>query len=398
MAAIVAVSIAIAIWDTGTEHEIGIVDRTGVLYPRLEKLDEKRYHDVSHVPEDSLRSMVISEQIEGFIVFTEANIESDKNAELVYSGSGGIQLVTNLRDDIREVIRQERLERANVSEAVKKIYESRPGLDTRKLTEEGVETEDNLGLLTGIGITMGILIFGIVLGYGGLLTRSVIEEKTSRIIEIVASSVKPVELLLGKMSGVGALAVTQVGIWIAAALGISAVAAPIAGMVMESQTENLQAAGEAAQSAGSAMFEIPSIEVSLIIYFFIFLILGFMIYGSLFAAIGSAADSETDTQQFMFPVMLPIMIAYFLLFRVFEAPDSSLAVITSLVPFFSPILMITRIAITDVPVWQTGLSILLMTGTFAATIWFSAKIYSVGILSYGKSAGFKELMQWIRQG
>lgn len=398
MAAFIGIMVGISIWDTGTQHTVAIVDQTGVLYPRFQQLDAERYTDASNVPIDTLRLQVMSEQIDGFIVFTEENIESDKNAELVYGGSGGIQFLTNLRDDVREVIRQERLERANVSDEVKNIYESRPGIDSRKLTEEGIETEDNTGLLTGVGVIMGILVFGIVTGYGGLLTRGVIEEKTSRIIEVVTSSVKPIELLCGKITGVGALAVTQVAIWIAAAFGLTAVAGPVATMLMQSQVENTQTAEQAAQTVDSSMFTMPSIEPSLIVLFFIFLVFGYLIYSTLFAAIGSAADSETDTQQFMFPVMVPIFIAYFLLFRVMEAPDTSLAVISSLIPFFTPIIMITRIAITDVPVWQTGLSLILMALTFWGMLWLSAKIYSVGILNYGKSANFKELVKWIRQG
>jgi len=400
MAGIVAVSIAIAVWETEPEQTIGIVDHTGALYTRLAELNGERYLNLTAHPEDTLRAMVMAEQIDGFIIFGEENITSDADAELVYGGSGGIQLLSTLESDVREVIRQERLDRANVSDEVKRIYESRPGLNTRKLTKEGVETEDNLGLLTGIGVLMGVIIFGIVLGYGGLLTRSVVEEKTSRIIEIVTSSVKPIELLFGKITGVGALAVTQVAIWIAAGIGLSALSAPIAALFIDPQQLQTNAIpdNQAVESIDPAMLQIPSIDTSLIVLFFIFLILGFLIYSSLFAAIGSAADSETDTQQFMVPVMLPIMIAYFLLFKVMEAPDTGLAVISSLVPFFSPILMITRLAITDVPVWQTALSILLMGGTFLGTLWLSAKIYSVGILSYGKSASFKELIKWIRQG
>ncbi|MFH5832889.1 ABC transporter permease [Halalkalibaculum sp. DA3122] len=396
MVAFIGIAVAIAVWDTESEHTIAIVDRTEVLLPRLLELNEERYEDASSVPIDTLRSRVVREQIDGFIVFSEEHIESDKNAELVYGGSGGLQFLGNLRDDVREVIRQERLERANVSDEVKKIYESRPGLQSRRLTEEGVETDDNIGLLTGIGMAMGLLIFGIVTGYGGLLTRSVIEEKTSRIIEIITSSVKPIELLCGKIVGVGALAVTQVAIWIAAGLGLASIAGPVAGMFMQTQTENLEAAGGAGPAPDPSLFEVPAIEPSLIVLFFVFLILGYLIYSTLFAAIGSAADSETDTQQFMFPVMVPIFIAYFLLFRVMEAPDSGLSVISSLIPFFTPIIMITRVAITDVPFWHIGLSIILMLATFWGLLWLSAKIYSVGILNYGKSASFKELMKWIR--
>ncbi|MDX1636860.1 MAG: ABC transporter permease [Balneolaceae bacterium] len=397
MAAFIGIMVAIAVWDTETDHQIAIVDHTEVLYPRLQELDGERYMNAGSIPVDTLRARVIDEEIDGFIIFREENIETDRNAELVYGGSGGLQFLNSLRDDVREVIRQERLERANVSDEVKKIYESRPGLDSRKLTEEGVETEDNLGMLTGIGLAMGILIFGIVTGYGGLLTRGVIEEKTNRIIEIITSSVKPMELLFGKIIGVGGLAVTQVAIWVAAAFGLGSVAGPVAGMFLQSQQEVIAAAGEASPGVDAAVFEIPAIELSLIILFFIFLVLGYLIYSTMFAAIGSAADSETDTQQFMFPVMVPIFIAYLLLFRVMEAPDTSLAVISSMIPFFTPIVMITRIAITDVPIWQIGGSIVLMLLTFWGMLWLSAKIYSVGILNYGKTAGFKELLKWIRQ-
>ena len=397
MVAFIGIGIGIALWETETEHNIGIVDSTEVIYPRLEEANEQRYTDVSDTPIDTLRSMVIGQELEGYIVISDENIETDKNAELVYGGSGGINLLNSIRSDLRDAIREERLDRANVSETVKDIYASRAGLDTRKLTKEGIETEDDAGFRTVIGMVMGVIIFAILLGYGGWLTRSVIEEKTSRIIEVIASSVKPIELLIGKILGVGALAITQIGIWVVAGIGLSAAAAPIAAMFIDTQVE-IPAEATAEMAANPAMFEIPSIEASLILYFVLFFILGFFIYSSLFAAIGSAVDSETDTQQFMVPVMIPIMISYFILFRLVEAPDSGLAVISSLVPFFSPILMVSRIAITDVPFWQIGLSIVLMIGTFFATIWLSAKIYSVGILSYGKSASFKELWKWIKQG
>jgi ABC-2 type transport system permease protein len=155
---------------------------------------------------------------------------------------------------------------------------------------------------------------------------------------------------------------------------------------------------QASQGIDPEMFVIPTIDTSLIIYFAIFFILGYLIYASIFAAIGSAVDSEADTQQYMFPVMVPIFVAYIIMFQTMENPDGTLSVIGSLIPFCTPIVMITRIAITDVPFWQISLSILLMIGTFLGTMWLSAKIYSVGILSYGKSTNWKELMKWVRQG
>jgi len=394
MIAFIGITVGIALWETETEHQISILDRTGAIYPRLQEIDGDRYRDAGSLPVDSLRSQVINKEIEGYILLEDRHIDSTDSTELVYGGGGGITFLISVENDLGKVIREERLARANVSEEVRNIYSSSTEMHTRKLTEEGVEEADDAGFRTGIGMVMGIIIFGVLFGYGGWLTRSVIEEKTSRIIEVIASSVKPIELLIGKILGIAGLAVTQFGVWIITGIGLTAAASPIAAMFLSNQAGELPGAGV---GADAVPFEIPAIETSLVIYFILFFILGYFIYSSLFAAIGSAVDSETDTQQLMLPVSAPIFIAYLLLFRIVEAPDTGLAVISSLIPFFSPILMISRIAITEVPFWQIGTSVVLMILTFAGTMWLSAKIYSVGILSYGKSANFRELWKWIRQ-
>ncbi|NGP86748.1 ABC transporter permease [Fodinibius halophilus] len=401
MVAFIGIVIGISLWDSETQRTIGIQDNTEVLYSRLNNLDEQQYQSFADLSEDSLRSLVQAEEIDGYLILDESHITGDANLELVSSGAGGLKLQSSIRSDLREVVRDERLDRADVSEDVKEIYASSVTLETRKLTQEGEETEDDTGFLTIVGVIMGVIIFGAITGYGGLITRSVIEEKTNRIIEVIASSVKPIELLLGKLCGIGALAITQMTFWIASFLGLAAAAGPIAGMFLADQMsgmEDAQKVAEASQGIDPSVFTIPTIETSLIIYFIVFFILGYLIYSALFAAIGSAVDSETDTQQYMIPIMVPIMVAYLIMFQTMENPDSMLSVVGSLVPFCTPIVMITRIAITDVPIWQIGLSILLMIATFGGTMWLSAKIYSVGILSYGKSASFKELIKWIRQG
>ncbi|NIT56760.1 MAG: ABC transporter permease [Aliifodinibius sp.] len=401
MVAFVGIVIGISVWDSDTQQTIGIADQTEVLYPRLEEMAPDRYKNLSDLTQDSLRTLVQQEEIDGFIVLDESHIGGERDPEFISSGSGGLKLQNTLRTDLREVIRNERLARANVSEDVQKIYESDISLTTTKLTETGKETEDDTGFLTIVGIIMGAIIFGAISGYGGLITRSVIEEKTNRIIEVIASSVKPIELLFGKLAGIGALALTQMTFWVASLLGLAAAAGPLAGLFLSEQMSNMPQASQTAQASQGIdpeIFSIPAIETSLIIYFAIFFILGYLIYASIFAAIGSAVDSEADTQQYMFPVMVPIFVAYFIMFQTMNNPDGTLSVIGSLIPFCTPIVMITRIAITDVPFWQISLSILLMIGTFIGTMWLSAKVYSVGILSYGKSTNWKELMKWVRQG
>lgn len=391
------VTVFIAVWESDVSFEVGVKDETGQIAQQLQHINEERYLDLSELSVDSLRTLVQQEEITGYMVISEENIETDRNIELIYSGSGGIQLLTSIRSDVREVIRQERLNRANVSDEIKSIYDANIQLDSRRLTSEGEEKDDDTAFLSIVGMVLGIIIFFSIFSYGGYITRGVIEEKTNRIIEVIASSVRPIELLTGKMAGVGALAITQFSIWIVTFMGLSAIAGPIALMVMVSQDQAATAGLEEAQAELPAFLDLPALETSLIVYFVIFFVLGYLLYSSLFAAIGSTADSDTDVQQLMLPVGSPIFIAYIIMLHTWQSPDSVLSVVSSIIPFFSPILMVTRIAIVDVPFWQIGLSIFLMLLSFVGIMWLSAKIYKVGILSYGKTAGFKDIAKWIKQ-
>jgi ABC-2 type transport system permease protein len=398
-AALFGFGILMAVWESDTKFEIGIVDETGVIFPALQQINEERYLDFTYLSTDSLRAKVQSRQITGYIVLSEETIVNGKNPEMIYTGAGGLQLLGSIRSDLREAVREEKLRRADVSAEIQEIFESRIGLDTRRLTTEGEETDDDAGFLAILGMVMGVVIFGSIVGYGGFLVRSVIEEKTNRIVEVITSSVRPIELLLGKMAGVGALAMTQIGIWLTAIIVMASLAGPVAGMLLESQSSAMtEMSGEMAevQAELPAFLDIPTVETSIIVYFVIFFIIGYLLYSSLFAAIGAAADSETDTQQLMFPIMIPIFISYFIMFQAASNPDGAIVVAGSLIPFLSPIVMVTRIAITDVPFWHIGLSIFLSVIAFIGTMWLSTKIYKVGILNYGKSAGWKDLGKWLK--
>ncbi|MEX0944189.1 MAG: ABC transporter permease [Balneolaceae bacterium] len=395
-AAFIGIMVFISVWESDVSYQIGIKDDTGQIVQNLTEINPERYVDRSELSVDSLRSMVQSEVITGYVVIQEENINDDRNPELIYSGSGGMEFIMSIESDFRQVLREEKLRRADVSDEVKAIYDARVSLETRKLTSEGIEQDDDTMFLSFVGMILGIIIFTAIFSYGGYITRGVIEEKTNRIVEVITSSVKPIELLTGKMAGVGGLAITQFGFWIVAITGLSSIAGPIALSLMD---PSVQIGGEMTEAEEQlpSFLDLPSLEPSLIVYFIIFFILGYLLYSSLFAAIGSAADSETDTQQLMMPVGAPIFIAYFIMFHTWRNPDSILSIVSSIVPFFSPILMITRIAITEVPFWQISLAIILMILTFAATMWLSSKIYKVGILSYGSTASYKDLFKWIKQ-
>jgi ABC-2 type transport system permease protein len=396
-AILIGAMIFISVWESDVTFQIGIADETSQVVQSLQEMNSEQYLDYSHLSVDSLRSLVQSDEITGYIIISEENISNDRPLELIYSGSGGLQLLSTIRSDLREVVREEKLKRAEVSQDIQNIFESNIAFDSRRLSQEGEEKEDDTAFLSFVGMAMGVIIFAAIFGYGGYIMRGVIEEKTNRIVEVITSSVKPIELLSGKMAGVGALAITQFGFWILALLGLSALAGPVAATFMGGQTSQMQNDLNQTDLELPAFLDIPTIETSLIVYFVLFFLLGYLLYSSLFAAIGSAADSETDTQQLMLPITVPIMIAYFIMFHAMRSPDSLLSVIGSMVPFFAPIVMVTRIAITEVPIWQTSLAMVLMLFTFAGTMWLSAKIYKVGILSYGSSAGFKDIAKWIKQ-
>jgi len=395
-AAFIGVMVFIQVWESDETFEIGVKDETGQIFQSLYDINPDRYLDQMDLSLDSLRSMVQTDDLTGYIIISEENVSAGQNPELIYSGSGGMEFLMSVESDLREVIREEKLRRADVSDDVKQIYDERISLNSRRLTREGLEEDDDTVFLSFVGFLLGIVIFISIFSYGGYVTRGVIEEKTNRIVEVIASSVRPIELLIGKMAGVGALAITQFGIWIITFTGLSAIAGPIALSLMESSS---QMTGDmaAVEAELPAFLDLPSLPPSLIIYFILFFILGYLLYSSLFAAIGSAADSETDTQQLMMPVALPIFISYFIMFHTWRSPDSILSVVSSIIPFFSPILMVTRIAITEVPFWQIATAIILMIITFAGTMWVSSKIYKVGILSYGSTASYKDLLRWIKQ-
>ncbi|OOQ61064.1 ABC transporter permease [Mucilaginibacter pedocola] len=256
-------------------------------------------------------------------------------------------------------------------------------IEVNALEVTATGTKDaNLGATMGVGIACAILIYLSLFIYGAQVMRGVIEEKTNRIIEVIISSVKPFQLMLGKIIGVGLVGLTQFGAWIL----LSVVSSKIAGHAFS---------GPGSPMAG-AIAVLSTIPFGYILMCFIFYFLtGYLLYSALFAAVGSAVDSETETQQFMFPITLPLLFTYILSVSVlFQAPDSPLAVWLSMIPFTAPVAMMVRIPFGGVPDWQLGISMALMIAGFLFTTYVAARIYRVGVLMYGKKASFKELAKW----
>ncbi|MCH1552645.1 MAG: ABC transporter permease [Balneolaceae bacterium] len=394
--------------DNEAPKQVIVIDETGrMLYP-LTQLNATRYLPIKADQSiEQIRNLIMEDELDGYVFFDQTFLSEGTPATFVHNGSGGITFFESLRSDVRDVTRQIRLKDNDVSDAVIAIFEERPALENRRLNEAGVDEQSNAFLSSIGGILIGVFIFIGLFGYGAILMRSVIEEKTSRIVEIITSSVKPIELMLGKLLGVCLVALTQFSLWIATYAGVTILAAPVAQFFINQRMGDFQNSLNAVDATGTAanmpsdidlsFLEQFSIDPLFVLYFFVFFVLGFLMYSSIFAAIGAAVDSEQDSQQFMTPVMLPIFLGYILNFRIAEAPDSTFAIVASLFPLTSPINMVTRMLVSNVPFWEVLLSILLLILSLIGMLLLAARIYRTGILMYGKKPTFKELYKWIRQ-
>jgi ABC-2 type transport system permease protein len=396
--AIFLIPIAVSTLSPERERVVYVVDETGMIGPRLVEANPGLYRIPETTDMDALREEVMSRRVDAFVSITEDVISNTGSPELVYGGAGGLMFIQSVRSDIQSAVRNELLDRSEVDPEIRQIFSRRVGLQTRKLTETGEEETDTTALFI-VGLVFGIVIYAAMFIYGAIIMRSVIEEKSSRIIEVITSAVRPLELLMGKVIGVGALGLTQFLIWIVAISGIGSLAGlfllgsagPTAGASADATAELME---EAAASGMS--FNIPDIGIELWIGLLVFFLLGYLIYSAMFAAVGSAVESETDSQQLTLPISIPIIIAMLLINHVASDPDSTLSVVSSMFPLFTPMLMPVRMAVFDVPAWQIIGSLVLMTATFILLMWLAARIYRVGMLMYGKKAGFRELARWVR--
>jgi len=272
-----------------------------------------------------------------------------------------------------------------------KNSESKTSLKTFVVDDEGQNTAGNSEASFGIGLVGGFLIYIFIFMYGTMVMRSVIEEKTNRIVEIIISSVRPFELMFGKIISVALVGLSQFVMWIILGSVFLLIANGLLSTVVD--ITNLSANEGVVSEMNASLMALPI--KTLLITFLIYFLGGYLLYGSLFAAIGSASDQETDSQQFIVPITIPLILSFILVQVIIDNPHSGLAYWLSMIPFTSPIIMIARIPF-GVPIHELILSITLLILGFLFTTWLAGKIYRVGILMYGKKISYKELWKWIK--
>ena len=385
---------------------ISVLDESKLFANEFVSTDNTKYDILEAIDLETAKTLVQEAENYGLLYIPKGDsIDAIADKIKFYSeDSPSLIVMDRIEDKIEEKARNIKLKNSGLDPVV--INKLRVKINANLETFEGEKTSKKGSILKlAAGGLAGYLLFMFIIIYGNMIMRSVIEEKTSRIIEVIISSVKPTQLLLGKIFGTSLAGITQFLAWVVLG-GILAVAASaifgidIAGTQMAQQQEvlNQVANNVEGQNELALLFqEFWNLPIAnLIVMFIFFFIGGYLLYASLYAAIGAAVDNETDTQQFMLPIIMPLMLAIYVgFFTVIENPHGMVSQVFSYIPFTSPVVMLMRIPF-GVPIWQQILSLVLLFGTFFLTVMFAAKIYRVGILMYGKKPSYKELMKWLK--
>ena len=401
--------------------KIAVVDQSGIVLPYLEDSDAVTYEDYSSEPVDSMKIRFESLGLDALVVVSPLDSVAKTVSVVSYSNKPlSVDLKDRIGSSAEEAVEDYRISLYDMGD-LKQIMEdvkADVSVSTYTLDESGEEQITSSEVYMIISMVLSIIIYMFIALFSGMVMQSVIEEKSSRVVEVLVSSVKATELMFGKIIGVACVALTQFFLWIVLTLllvgGFSAFVGFDSLMGDPEQTEQMMQMTSQMQMGGVDMQEMTETMadesgmgavlstlgninwVQMILAFVIYFALGYLLYASLFAAIGSAVENEADTNQLQLPVTIPLMLAFFVALYAFNAPDSAVVWWGSMIPLTSPIVMLARIPF-GVPGWELALSIVLLVGTFVACGWLSAKIYKIGILMFGKKTTFKDLWKWLKQ-
>lgn len=405
MIALIAVVAYLSQLNNDKKRTITVLDKSGFLKDIFQSTENTTYNNLEDFSLEEAVALV--KETEGYGLLYVEKVDSlnavSEKIKFYSEETPSLTVISGLEGKIEKFLRDKKLQQDGVS--ITQIEAAKTNVDIAQESFDGQKSSklDNIIKLAFGGVA-GYLLFMFIIIYGNMIMRSVIEEKTSRIIEVIISSVKPIQLMMGKIIGTSLAGVTQFAIWVVLGGVLMVVVSTIFGIdLAQTATPQQELMNQAMQAEGAqAMAEnllngINNLPLlNLVIAFIFFFIGGYLLYSSLYAAIGAAVDNETDTQQFMLPILMPLILAVYVgVFTVIEDPHGTVSTVFSFIPLTSPVVMLMRIPF-GVPPWQQILSLLLLIGTFMFAVWFAAKIYRVGILMYGKKPTYKELFKWLK--
>jgi len=380
-------------------HTIAVKDDTGLFKGEFKNKEEINFVDVSAISLESAKLLVEEKEYYGvlYIPDTQDNIELAKSIRFFGKEAPSIGILRQIERTISENLTTRELIARGVD--ITKIKSAEAQVDIKIENFQGKRTSKMSNYVKMIfGGAAGYLLMMFIIIYGNMVMRSVIEEKTNRIIEIIISSVKPIQLMLGKIMGTSLAGITQFTIWVILGTVLLFITSSVTGLnLMEAQPQMQDIEQVSNGEIQQLIIDITNLPIlTLILSFLVYFIGGYFLYSAIYAAIGAAVDSETDTQQFMFPIILPLMLGIYVgFFSVIENPHGTVSTVFSMIPLTSPIVMLMRIPF-GVPWYELVISIVILFVTNAGVVWLAAKIYRVGILMYGKKPTYKELYKWIK--
>lgn len=351
--------------------------------------------EIVDLPEESIKARIDTNKQELLLTISETLLDK-KNGTAVITGSRNPsqQAMDEIKDKLRDAIKEYKNEQVGITNEQLEATEFDLDIQTRKVSGDK-EIETNVMMATIIGYAVCFLMYMLMGIYGSILMQGVIEEKSNRIVEVIVSSVKPFQLLLGKVLAIASVGLTQFLLWILLSGLVMFVMAPMMGGVdpqAVSQPGMTQMDQNQAQEIVEQMMQF---DWSVLWFFPFYFLGGFFLYGSLMAAAGSAVDNIQDAQQFTFPITIPMILPLLFVLNIIQNPNGVFAVVASMIPFFSPMSMLVRMSLTDVPWYEIVLSMAILVASFLACVWIAGRIYRTGVLMYGKKPSFKEIFRWI---
>jgi ABC-2 type transport system permease protein len=406
MLGLMAAPTLMMVFAKGEQKTLLVIDESGVVAPELEGNDEVVFENFTGTLDEARQN----EEVFGTLWIGKDVVEKPSSVRLYTNSSSSMSLEEAIAAQIEDVVEAKRLDMYNI-EGLKDIMDNLQAsvsMTTYRndLAAEGEAEEATSSMVAYLlGLVLGMMLYMFLIIYGSMVMTSVIEEKGSRVLDVLVSSVNPFQLMLGKILGVASVAVTQIAIWgvLICGLGATVLPALMPADVMQA-VEAVQAGQMTALDAelDADMLSALSIAtdvgglVMMFVWLLLFLLGGFLFYSAMFAAVGSAVDSIQDANQLQTPITMPIILALILAMSVFNDPNSSLAFWGSVIPFTSPIVMMARIPF-GIPTWEIVLSLVLLYASVVAMAWAAGKIYRVGIFMHGKKPSLKELLSWIKQ-
>ena len=406
MVALMAAPALIMQFSRGDEKRIAVIDESGLVAPRLESDEELRFEPTDLTTEEARRTLT---DRFGVLRIGGDILENPSDVKLYANSSSSLSVENSITDQIERILEAEKLKRYNIDNLQQILDEVKTTVTLQTFRNDKSQEEETHAqsstVATVTGYVLGFILYMFLLIYGQMVMQSVIEEKNNRVLEVMVSSVRPFDLMMGKILGIASVAVVQVAIWGVLICGIGAAVMPhlMPSDVMASAQAMQQGMPDAAAASGMDPEMLQAVaaitDLGYIVRIFVCLLLfvfgGYLCYSAMFAAVGSAVDNVQDASQLQTPITLPIILALLMMFAVIRDPNSQMAFWFSVIPFTSPIVMIVRIPY-DIPLWEIALSLAVLYASFVGMVWFAAKIYRVGIFMYGKKPTLGELFKWVR--